>query len=69
MNLLNNIFGISQRSIGHIEDGKVIIDKIDSYDMVADPAFSNAIIDWSDTLNTLKRIQERKDKIKKLKNV
>lgn len=69
MNLLNNIFGISQRSKGHIEDGKVIIDKIESYDIVAEPAFSNAIIDWSDTLNTLKRIQERKDKIKKLKNV
>jgi hypothetical protein len=77
---LNNIFGISKRSKGHIEDdGKVIIDKIESYDIVGEPGFSNARIYFSDTIELLRRLQEelkrkelldnRKEKIKKLNNL
>jgi hypothetical protein len=77
---LNNIFGISKRSKGHIEDdGKVIIDKIESYDVVGNPGFSNAIIDFSDTIALQKQIikelerqellEKRKEKIKKLNNL
>lgn len=74
--LLNNIISLSQRSTGHIENGEVIIDKIESFDIVGNPGFSNAIIDWSDTKDILNRIQERlkreellktrKEKLKKL---
>ncbi len=42
-NLFNKIFGISQRCTGNIdEDGKVTVTEIISYDIVADPPFSNA---------------------------
>lgn len=79
-NILNNIFGISKRSKGHIEDdGKVIIDKIESYDIVGEPGFSNARIDFSDTIALQKQIikelerqellEKRKEKIKKLNNL
>lgn len=68
MNLLNNIFGISQRSKGHIEDSKVIIDKIESFDIVGNPGFSNANIDWSDFNDIHKRIQERLKREELLKN-
>lgn len=79
-NILNKIFGISQRSQGHInEDNEVVIDKIESYDVVGNPGFSNAIIDFSDTIALQKQIikelerqellEKRKEKIKKLNNL
>lgn len=79
-NILNKIFDISQRSTGHInEDNEVVIDKIESYDIVGNPGFSNARIDFSDTIELLRRLQEelkreellenRKEKIKKLNNL
>ena len=79
-NILNKIFGISQRSQGHInEDNEVVIDKIESYDVVGNPGFSNAIIDFSDTIALQKQIikelerqellENRKEKIKKLNNL
>lgn len=79
-NILNKIFGISQRSQGHInEDNEVVIDKIESYDVVGNPGFSNAIIDFSDIIALQKQIikelerqellEKRKEKIKKLNNL
>ena len=80
MKNLWNKFGVSKRSEGHIdENGNVVIDKILSYDVVDNPGFSNARIDWSDINDLLKRIQEmlkreellksRKEKLEKLNNL
>lgn len=79
-NIFNNIFGISQRSKGYIsDDDKIVIDKIESFDIVGNPGFTNAIIDFSSTLEQLRRFEEmlkreellknRKEKINKLNNL
>lgn len=64
--LLNNIISLSQRV--HIENGEVIIDKIESFDIVENPVFSNAIIDFSDINDLHRSIQERLKREKLLKN-
>lgn len=76
-NVLNNIFGISQRSKGKIEDdGTVTIQEILSYDLVANPSFSDAnfsdIEEQKRLLDLLKRqelLKNRKEKINKLNNL
>lgn len=79
-NLLNKIFGISQRAIGNVDDkGNVGITEIISYDIVANPHFSNARIDFSEINELNKQIQTeikrqellktRKEKIQKLNNI
>lgn len=79
-NIFNNIFGISQRHKGKVDDdGTVTIQEIISYDLVASPSFSNARIDFSSTIalqeqliRELERqelLETRKEKIKKLNNL
>ena len=79
-NLLNKIFGISQRAIGNVDDkGNVCITEIISYDIVANSPFSNARIDCSEINELNKQIQTeikrqellktRKEKIQKLNNI
>lgn len=80
-NIFNNIFGISQRSNGKLEDdGTVTIEEIISYDLVANPGLSNADLDWAASatehmirnIERLKRqelLKNRKDKINKLNNL
>ena len=76
-NLLNNIFGISQRGKGTVDEkGKLTITDIISYDLVSNPSFP---IDFSDTSKLLDKInreikrqqllQDRKAKLNKLKNI
>ena len=78
-NIFSNI-GVSWRSKGEInEKGEIIIKELLSYDLIANPAFSNAKIDFSDLVDEHKRIQEelkrqqlledRKEKINKLNNL
>ena len=77
-NLLNNLFGISQRSLGKVEDdGTVTVTKILSYDVVASPGFSNASFSNINDLHEkiqkeLQRqilLKDRKEKINKLNNI
>lgn len=79
-NIFNNIFGISQRHKGKVDDdGIVTIQEIISYDLVASPSFSNARIDFSDTLALQQQIikelerqellEKRKKKLNKLNNL
>lgn len=79
-NVLNKIFGVSQRAIGKVdEEGIVTITNILSYDVVVDPGFSNARIDFSDTFELLEKIKRelarqkllsnRREKIQKLNSL
>lgn len=72
-NLLNKIFGVSQRSIGTVnEEGIVNVTKILSYDIVADPPFSNATFFDCRIQKELDRqelLKTRKEKIDKLNNL
>jgi len=73
---LNKLFGVSERSICEVENGKVITKEILSYDFVGNPGFISAKLDWSITNEHLRRIDEmlkreqllkdRKEKINKL---
>jgi len=68
-NLLNKIFGVSQRATGKVEsDGTVTITNIISYDIVGDPPFSNAKFDISDIreMDRQELLKSRREKIKKL---
>lgn len=78
--IFSNIFGVSIRSKGEIDEkGVVDVQELLSYDLVSNPAFSNSIIDFSDTNDLLKKIQDelkrqqlltdRKEKINKLNNL
>jgi hypothetical protein len=67
---LNNIFGISQRATGKIdENGYVQIDKIISFDIVGNPPFSNALFINERIQKELDRqelLKKRKEKLEKL---
>ena len=73
-NILNNL-GVSQRSIGKVEDdGTVTVTKILSYDVVASPGFSNA--SFSNINEKIQKelqrqilLKDRKEKINKLNNI
>jgi len=72
---LNNIFGISQRATGKVdENGFVQIDKIISFDIVGNPPFSNAILvdihsRIQKELERQELLKKRREKINKLNNL
>lgn len=72
-NSLNNIFGISQRFEGTIDNnGYVKIDKILSYDIVGDPPFTDAKLLTEKLMKELQRqelLKSRREKINRLNNL
>jgi hypothetical protein len=68
---LNNIFGISQRATGKIdENGKITIRKVFSYDLVAGPGFEGATLELYDSfLKRHRLLKNRKEKLNKLNNL
>lgn len=69
-NIFSNIFGISKRSSGTIEDdGTVNIQEILSYDLVASPGCYDAMFDFSEIKKRKELLKARKEKLKKLNNL
>jgi hypothetical protein len=71
---LNNIFGISQRATGKVdENGFVTIQKIHSYDIVGNPPFTNAMLDLHEKiqkeLDRQELLKKRREKLEKLNNL
>jgi hypothetical protein len=65
-NILNSLFGISQRSKAEInEKGEVTVTEILSYDFVAQPGFSG----FQEEAKRQQLLKERKEKINRLNNL
>ena len=64
-NLLNKIFGISQRSTGKVDEkGEVTVTEIISYDIVSESAFEHANFgEWVD-IEKIRKEMERQELLK-----
>jgi putative intracellular protease/amidase len=74
VNLINKVFNVSQRCAGTVdENGFVIIQKINSYDLVGVPGFTGATMqDLSKLIKEEERqklLKSRREKIDKLNNI